>query len=642
MPALFDDKVPEKEPSTEQQEVIVDEYKFEALPPIKGFPELRWRGKMPYNHTRFFPAQKKESYGAADESGWLNKIFWGDNLQVMSHMLKQYRGKVGLIYIDPPFDSKAEYKKTIKLKGKDVSNDLNAFEEKQYGDMWNNDEYLQFMYERLIIMRELLSDTGSIYLHCDWHKAHHLRCIMEEVFGTERFINEITWKRTFAHGDMGQGAKHLGRISDYIFIYSKSENYILNQLYTPYEDSYIKKHFSNEDPDGRKWQSVSLTAPGGASKGNPYYEFLGVKRYWQYSQENMKKLYDSGHIYQSKEGNVPRKKMYLDESKGIPLQDIWTDIVPVQGGANENENYPTQKPEELLKRIIEIGSNKGDLVFDCFMGSGTTQAVAMKLGRRFIGADINLGAIETTVKRLNKILKDDPTKPGFEVYNVNNYDVFRNPVEAKNILRDALEITPLDRNVVFDGEKDGWMVKIMPVNRIANREDLNEIINNVDYAALERARDEDPSKPAMQIELVCMGHEADLGPELTNVFKNSGFDVEVKVSDILRNDKEIEFKRSAEALIIREGNKLVVRDFFPMNLLQKLSLQRERVEDWKELVTSIKIDWNYDGVVFEPAMVDYPEDRKDLVQGTYEIPADAGHIKIKITDLLDESFEQEL
>ena len=642
MPALFDDKVPENKQSTEQQDVVVDEYKFEALPPIKGFPELRWRGKMPYNHTRFFPAQKKESYGAADESGWLNKIFWGDNLQVMSHMLKQYRGKVDLIYIDPPFDSNAEYKKTIQLKGKDVSNDLNAFEEKQYGDMWNNDEYLQFMYERLIIMRELLSDTASIYLHCDWHKAHHLRCIMEEVFGTERFINEITWKRTFAHGDMGQGAKHLGRISDYIFIYSKSENYILNQLYTPYEDSYIKKHFSNEDPDGRKWQSVSLTAPGGASKGNPYYEFLGVKRYWQYSQENMKKLYDSGHIYQSKEGNVPRKKMYLDESKGIPLQDIWTDIVPVQGGANENENYPTQKPEELLKRIIEIGSNKGDLVFDCFMGSGTTQAVAMKLGRRFIGADINLGAIETTVKRLNKILKDDPTKPGFEVYNVNNYDVFRNPLEAKNILRDALEITPLDRNVVFDGEKDGWMVKIMPVNRIANREDLNDIINNVDYAALERARDEDPTKPAMQIELVCMGHEADLGPELTNIFKNSGFDVEVKVSDILRNDKEIEFKRSAEALIVREDNKLVVKDFFPMNLLQKLSLQRERVEDWKELVTSIKIDWNYDGVVFEPAMVDYPEDKKDLVQGTYAIPADAGHIKIKITDLLDESFEQEL
>lgn len=642
MSDLFNGNMSAKVTNTEHKEINVEEYKFDALPPIKGFPELRWRGKMPYNHTRFFPAQKKESYGTADQSGWLNKIFWGDNLQVMSHLLKQYRGKVDLIYIDPPFDSKADYKKTIKLKGKDVSNDLNAFEEKQYGDMWNNDEYLQFMYERLIIMRELLSDKGSIYLHCDWHKAHHLRCIMEEVFGTERFINEITWKRTFAHGDMGQGAKHLGRISDYIFVYSKSENYVLNQLYTPYEDSYIKKHFSNEDPDGRKWQSVSLTAPGGASKGNPYYEFLGIKRYWQYSQENMKKLYEGGYIYQSKEGNVPRKKMYLDESKGIPLQDIWTDIVPVQGGANENENYPTQKPEDLLRRIIEIGSDKGDLVFDCFMGSGTTQAVALKLDRRFIGADINLGAVETTVKRLNKIVAEDPSKPGFEVYNVNNYDVFRNPVEAKNILRDALEITPLDRNVVFDGEKDGWMVKIMPVNRIANREDLNDIINNVDYAALERAREEDPTKPALKIELVCMGHEADLGPELVSAFKKTGFEVEVKVFDILRNDRQLEFKRSAEAYIVRDENRLVVKDFFPMNLMQKLSLQKECVENWKELVTSIKIDWNYDGVVFEPTVVDFPESKQALVHGTYEIPADAGRIKIKITDLLDESFEQEL
>lgn len=591
MPTLFDDKVPEKKQSTEQQEVVVDEYKFEALPPIKGFPELRWRGKMPYNHTRYFPEQKKESYGAADESGWLNKIFWGDNLQVMSHMLKQYRGKVDLIYIDPPFDSKADYKKQIELKGKKATNDHTAFEEKQYGDMWNNDEYLQFMYERLIIMRELLSDTGSIYLHCDWHKVHHLRCIMDEVFGVNNFRNEIIWKYT---GGLAP-SKDFSRKHDSILRYVKnsSSDFCFNMQYEAYSEGAIKR-FDREDEKGR-----------------------------------YKATFKDGKEYRT----------YMKEGKCI--EDVW-DIPIVMKTSKEYSLYPTQKPEALVERIIKASSNEGDLVFDCFMGSGTAQAVAMKLGRRFIGADINLGAIETTVKRLNQILKEDPTKPGFEVYNVNNYDVFRNPVEAKNILRDALEITPLDRNVVFDGEKDGWMVKIMPVNRIANREDLNDIINNVDYAALERARDEDPTKPAMQIELVCMGHEADLGPELTNIFKNSGFDVEVKVSDILRNDKEIEFKRSAEALIIREGNKLVVKDFFPMNLLQKLSIQREHVEDWKELVTSIKIDWNYDGVVFEPIMVDYPEGKEDLVQGTYEIPADAGRIKIKITDLLDESFEQEL
>lgn len=581
MSALFDDQVSEKKHATEQQEITVDEYKFEALPPIKGFPELRWRGKMPYNRTNFFPAQKKESYGSADESGWLNKIFWGDNLQVMSHLLKKYRGKVDLIYIDPPFDSKADYKKKIELKGKKALNDHTAFEEKQYGDMWNNDEYLQFMYERLIIIRELLSDTGSIYLHCDWHKSHHLRCIMDEVFGPDHFVNEIIWG--YRTGGVSKGT--FAKKHDTIFIYSKNKDYTFNPQY--YKSYQLKK-----------------------------YNFAGVEDLWDESEQ----------------------KWYHN----AVCRDIWEDIYPIGTENSERVDYPTQKPEALLERIIKASSNPGDLVFDCFMGSGTAQATAMKLGRRFIGADINLGAIETTVKRLNKIMADDPSKTGFEVYNVNNYDVFRNPVEAKNILRDALEITPLDRNVVFDGEKDGWMVKIMPVNRIANREDLNDIINNVDYAALERARDADPTKPAMRINLVCMGHEADLGPELVNTFKNSGFDVEVKVSDILRNNKEIEFKRSAEAFIVRDGNKLVVKGFYPMNLLQKLSIQREHVEDWKELVTSIKIDWNYDGGVFEPAIVDYPESKQDLVQGIYEIPADAGKIKIKITDLLDESFEQEL
>lgn len=151
-------------------------------PVIKGYPELRWTGKRPYTSTQFFPAQLKETYGKADENGWINKIFWGDNLQVMSHLFKNYRGLVDLIYIDPPFDSKADYKKKIKLKGKSVESDSSAFEEKQYGDIWTNDEYLQFMYERLVLCKELLSDNGCIYLHCDWHKSHYLRAILDEIF----------------------------------------------------------------------------------------------------------------------------------------------------------------------------------------------------------------------------------------------------------------------------------------------------------------------------------------------------------------------------------------------------------------------------------------------------------------------------
>lgn len=168
-------------------------FEFAQRPTIKGFPELRWTGKRPYRSTQYFPAQLRERYGE-EKDGWINKIFWGDNLQVMSHMLKEYRGKIDLIYIDPPFDSKADYKKKIEVKGiGKAETDSTSFEEKQYGDIWSNDEYLQFMYERLIILRELLSDHGCIYLHCDWHKSHHLRMIMDEVFGNNKFVNEVIW-----------------------------------------------------------------------------------------------------------------------------------------------------------------------------------------------------------------------------------------------------------------------------------------------------------------------------------------------------------------------------------------------------------------------------------------------------------------
>lgn len=620
-------------------------FEFDERPTIKGFPELRWTGKRPYKYTQYFPAQLRERYGE-ETDGWINKIFWGDNLQVMSHMLKEYRGQIDMIYIDPPFDSKAQYKKTIKINSKDVSNDMMSFEEVQYKDIWTNDTYLQFLYERLIIMRELLKDTGSIWVHCDQSKGHYIKIILDEVFGQDNFVNQITWKRTFAHGDSGQGAKHLGRISDYIYLYGKSSAVNLNSIYVPYEKSYIERVFSGKDDDGRRWQSVSLTAPGGASKGNPSYNFLGVTRYWQYSKANMEKLYAEGKIYQSKPGAVPRRKMYLDEAKGVPLQDIWTDIVPVQGLSNENENYPTQKPITLLERIIKLTSNPGDLVFDCFMGSGTTQAVAMKLGRRFIGADINLGAVQTTTKRLLHIadnlrneLGDEETQyTGFEVYNVNNYDFFRNPVEARDLLIQALEIQPFSQSNVWDGELDGRMVKIMPVNRIATKADLEELKANLPYKIYEKRKEDNPNQPVERITIVCMGHEPDLKAALE---VDLDYKLDIEIVDILRDKSELQLKREAEAEIVRENDKLVIRAFYPMNLLQKLSLQKEYVDDWRQLVESIMIDWNYDGVVLQPNVTDIPG-KKEMVGGVYDIPKNAGTIKVKITDLLSESLEMEV
>ena len=172
---------------------MVEQLTFELSqrPTIKGFPELRWTGKRPYRSTQYFPAQLRETFGQ-ERNGWLNKIFWGDNLQVMSHMLKDYRGKIDLIYIDPPFDSKVDYKKTIEIRGVGTAqSDSTSFEEKQYGDIWTNDEYLQFMYERLLLMRELLSTTGAIYVHVDHHQAHHVRLLLDEVFGVTHFQNDI-------------------------------------------------------------------------------------------------------------------------------------------------------------------------------------------------------------------------------------------------------------------------------------------------------------------------------------------------------------------------------------------------------------------------------------------------------------------
>ena len=619
-------------------------FEFTQRPTIKGFPELRWTGKRPYRSTQYYPAQLRERYGEESDN-WINKIFWGDNLQVMSHMLKEYRGKVDMVYIDPPFDSKAQYKKTIKVRGQDVSNDMLSFEEKQYNDIWTNDTYLQFMYERLILIRELLKDTGSVWVHCDMSRGHYIKVILDEVFGQNNFINQITWKRTFAHGDMGQGAKHLGRISDYILVYSVSPNVKLNSVYTPYEKEYEERVYKNVDPDGRRWQSVSLTGPGGAAKGNPYYEFLGVSRYWQYSKENMQRLYEEGRIHQSKPGAVPRRKMYLDEAKGVPLQDIWTDIVPVQGAAKENTYYPTQKPTALLERILEVATNPGDIVFDCFMGSGTTQAVAMKMGRKFLGADINLGSIQITTKRLLTLASEmerDATVnyyTGFEVYNVNNYDFFRNPVEARDLIIEALEIQPFTQSNVWDGELDGRMVKIMPVNRIATKADLEELKSNLPYKTYEKRKEENPRQPVERITIVCMGHEPDLKASLEQSL--SDYKIDVNIVDILRDKSELQLKREAEAEIVREGSKLVIRSFYPMNLMQKLSLQKEYVDNWKQLVESIMIDWNYDGVVIQPQVTDIP-DGDDLVVGIYDIPEDAGTIKVKITDLISESLEVEV
>lgn len=463
--------------------------------------------------------------------------------------------------------------------------------------------------------------------------------LMDEVFGQDKFVNEIIWSYRTASGAKDEFNKQ----HDNIFLYGKSSSRIFN---AQKEKSYTKAK-------GRKAGIVNY----GAADTEFFEDENGVYRW-------------SG------------------------MRDVW-ELPYINSQATERLGYPTQKPESLVERIITASSNPGDLVFDCFMGSGTTQAVAMKLGRRFIGADINLGAIQTTTKRLISLAAEldaeeeakpqsslltngkgyqkmeraaeesrnylfaarveddageideveaadstetDPYK-GFEVYNVNNYEFFRNPIQARTLLIEALEIQPFPKSDIWDGELDGRMVKIMPVNRIATKADLEELKANLPYKTYEKRKEENPNQPVERITIVCMGHEPDLKASLEQEL--SEYKLDIEIVDILRDKADLQLKREAEADIAIEDSRLVIRAFYPLNLMQKLSLQKEFVEDWRQLVESVMIDWNYDGVVMQPAVTDVPS-KKDIVKGIYGVPEDAGTIKVKITDLLSESLEVEV
>ena len=585
--------VREKESNSTKTEV--GQYTFE-YEPIRGYPELRWTGKRPFRGTSYFPAQLKESHGDTVD-GWRNKLYWGDNLQVMSHLLREYRGKVRLIYIDPPFDSKADYKKKIELRGTNAMSDVSAFEEKQYTDIWINDEYLQFIYERLILIRELLADDGSIYIHLDWHKVHYLRLTIDEIFGPTNFLNEIIW----GYKTGGVGKSTFARKHDTLLLYCKNaQNYVFN---TQYYKSYQAKKYNYNPKYPELWDE---------EKGQWYHESI--------------------------------------------CRDVWEDIkaIGTENDQKERGDYPTQKPEALLERIIKASSNPGDLVFDCFMGSGTTQSVAMKLGRRFLGADINLGAIQTTTKRLLGVTEELKSAPqelalgdinkssklftGFEVYTVNQYDFFRNELEARELLIEALELQALPGNMLWDGESDGWMVKILAVNRLATAADLNPILANLDYKTWEKRAKANPEKSVERIRFVCMGHDPELKAQFQKEMDKLGYKVEIEVLDILRDKQELQFKRDSEARFTLTKKKLEIKKFYPMNLLQKLSIEKAKVGDWRELVDSILIDWNYDGAVFSPALVDIPE-KNELIKGVYDVPDGFGTVRVKITDLLAESWE---
>jgi DNA modification methylase len=378
--------------------------------------ELEYAAKAPKSRvladTMAVPLQRLKQFGTPDGE-WTNKLVFGDNLQVLKTLMEmKNRGElrnadgsegIRLCYIDPPFATKREFR--------------GSGSQRAYRDKIEGAAFVEFLRKRLLLINELLSDDGVLWLHLDTRKSHYMKVVLDEVFGEHNFRNEVAWKRTSAHSD----AAVLGAVHETLLVYSKGANMVWNAQYVPYEDWYVEQYYRYEDEDGRKFMSGDLGAAG--LQGGGYdYVWNGHRRVWRLPEASMKRFDKESRIFYTRNG-MPRLKRYLDESKGQPLSDVWTDILPIVSWSDEREDYPTQKPKDLLRRIVHTCSNPGDLVMDAFAGSGTTAVVAEEEGRRWIALDCGKLAIYVTQRRLLTMSsKEEGHVAPFELCSAGLYD----------------------------------------------------------------------------------------------------------------------------------------------------------------------------------------------------------------------------
>lgn len=559
------------------------------ITPLKGRPMLHWVGKKPLDQVRHFPAQLCETVGVKrppTEPSYnefinanYNLLFHGDNKEILSSLLiAGFRGKIDLIYIDPPFDSGADYVRRVKLRGQNekLEGEGQAFiEQAQYEDIWANDNYLQFMYERLILLRELLSDQGSIYLHCDWHKSHHLRFLLDEVFGAENFRNEIVW--CYAGGGIAETSyphKH-----DCILRYTKTTNFVFYIERKPYKE--------NTQQVGKR-----STLSGGGD---------------------------------------------IDLDKGTPVTDWWIDIKTVTGWNPEKINYPTQKPEALLERIIKASSNEDSIVLDCFCGSGTTAAVAEKLGRRWIMADLNKGAIQTTIKRLQGVIKEkrgDLAKQkgrGLIHYRVNNYDPAKQN-DLKKIITSKYGIQKKRNDLFFDGRVGDQLAKIIDLNKPLTQLDIQIIKDEIKDNRPDETRD---------ITVYCNGSEMEIREKLANEKTPIN---KITVIDIQEEGMFTNQPAQADVSIAKKPKKIKVKinDYISPSILTRMDINRtifdEQIDDFRAQIDCVMIDTDYNGKNFNIVESDLPSKKTDFIKGEYELPPPRTNYKVavKIIDMLGE------
>ena len=665
----------------------------------KGRPMLTWVGKRPLSHVTAFPAQHVESFapsynhppfqgegwggdGVERERGegaiwkdWPSSypkgglLFHGDNKEVLAHLLANgFRGKVNLICLDPPFDSGADYVRKVSLRGAKGTTTIagetyTLGEQIQYTDIWANDNYLQFMYERLMLLKELLSNDGSLYLHCDTHRTHHLRCLLEEVFGPENIRNEIIWQRFNFRAD---GNKY-GTVHDTIYLATKSDVYQFDKPYVHLKSSYIKSHFK-PDEKGRLYRLDNLTAPSHGKQGKALK--FGDKviappagAMWRFAQGGIDDLW-AKNLIEIPEDGVPQVKRYLDEIEGQAVHSIWTDVRSINSQSHERTDYNTQKPEEMVARLVEASSKAGDIVLDCFMGSGTTAAVAQKLGRRWIGCDINNGAVQLTSTRLQTIIqeqieeskigtlsldlsteedksKTQPAQSAFSIWCVNDYDLAIQHNEAVNLACEHIGIERMRTDAYFDGTYRKSLVKIIPFGHPLTPLDLEEL-----RLELEARPDED--RP---FTVVCLGMELAAkawvedwnrlrkGKDAVNKIEVIELRTDPKYGKFMQHESakaKIKISRKKDTISVEIG------DFISPTIIERLSQQagllKPKIDDWRAMVDCVMIDTAYDGKVFNVALSDVPEKKTDYVQGSYELPAPDGDttVAVKIIDMLGE------
>jgi DNA modification methylase len=596
----------------------------------KGRPMLHWVGKRPLDYVTAFPAQMVETFSPTGEhSEAQGLLFHGDNKDVLAWLLAHgYRGKVKLIYIDPPFDSGADYVRQVQLRGVNTAKiegeTYTLGEQIQYTDIWANDTYLQFMYERLLLLKELLAENGSLYLHCDWHKSHLLRMLLDEVFGAGNFRNEIVWAYPGRemHIENKFNAKH-----DSIMFVAKSDAAKINMgaVATAYvREERLKglRRKVHRDADGREWVWETRAQAAGQE---PY-------------------------------------KRYVDEiiAEGKALNDVWDDLQFLRGNDPERTGFPTQKPEELVARIVLASSDPDDLILDCFVGSGTTAAVAQELGRRWIVADINKGAIQTTSKRLQTIIleqaeglgrprqgslnlsgDEDGTPPpaalSFSVYRVNDYDLQVQHNEAVSLAVEHIGIQRTKTDVYFDGTLGKRLVKIVPFNHPLTLLDLQLLQDGL------RSRPDEER----DVVLVCLGKETAIDPWLEDYNKRHPVN-KIEVIELRTDQKYGKFfvHQPAQAQVKierRDGNiRVEIEDFLSPTIVERLEMDtplfKAQIPDWRAMVDVVLIDTAYDGEIFDITLSDVPERKDDLVSGVYELPATEGAttVAVKIVDMLGE------